>query len=214
MTADLRLDELLMAHAAGKLAEPVALAVATHLALSPVSRARFAFYEALGGVLLDGIDPEPVASGTWARLLGQLSDPDPDDVHVAAIVGDPALPAPLRRYAPEGLAGLRWKTYGPVREADLGIGGGDFRAKIFRLKAGRRVPRHTHDGQELTVVLEGAFTDGIGHYGLGDMAIADGSVDHQPTATADKDCLCLAVTDARRRLTGPIGRFLNPFLRF
>lgn len=214
MTVDVRLDELLVAHAAGRLAEPVALAVATHLALSPPGRARFAFYEALGGVLLDGIEPEPVAPGAWARLLEQLSDVEPGGVGQAAIPGDHRLPPPLWPYAPEGLAGLRWKRYGPVSEADLKIRDGGFRAKLVRLKAGRRVPRHTHAGQELTVVLEGAFTDKIGHYGRGDIAIADSSLDHQPTATADGDCLCLAVTDARLLLTGPVGRFLNPFLRF
>ena len=43
---------------------------------------------------------------------------------------------------------------------------------------------------------------------------ADGSLDHRPTADPGQDCLCLTVTDAPRRLTGWIGRWLNPFIRF
>jgi putative transcriptional regulator len=35
-----------------------------------------------------------------------------------------------------------------------------------------------------------------------------------PTADDDGDCVCLAVTDAPLRLTGPIGRLFNPFIRF
>jgi putative transcriptional regulator len=31
-------------------------------------------------------------------------------------------------------------------------------------------------------------------------------------ADEGQDCLCLAVTDARLRLTGPLGRLLNPFM--
>ena len=47
----------------------------------------------------------------------------------------------------------------------------------------------------------------------GDVAEADPSVNHQPVADPGEDCICLAVTDAPLRLTGPFGRLLNPFLR-
>lgn len=213
MTADLQLDDLLMAHAAGKLAEPVALVVATHLALVPKSRARYARYEALGGVLLESIEPEPVAADAWTKVMRRLSTPEP--APSAPPRGAAAnLPAPLRRYLPDGLDALEWRNFGALQEAELPMDSGDFRTTLLRLKAGRRVPRHTHDGQELTVVLEGAYSDGVGHFARGDLSIADGSIDHQPMADPDGDCLCLAVTDAPIRLTGPIGRFLNPFLRF
>jgi putative transcriptional regulator len=33
------------------------------------------------------------------------------------------------------------------------------------------------------------------------------------TTNADADCLCLAVTDAPLKLTSPLGRLLNPFVR-
>ena len=82
------------------------------------------------------------------------------------------------------------------------------------MRAGRQVPQHTHEGSELTVVLDGAFHDETGHYGRGDLVIADSSLDHRPTADEEQDCLCLAVTDAPLRLTGRFGRFFNPFIRF
>jgi putative transcriptional regulator len=84
----------------------------------------------------------------------------------------------------------------------------------MRIRAGRAVPRHTHRGYELVCVLEGGFSDAAGHYGRGDVAVADDGVDHQPTADADGDCICLAVTDAPVRLTGRFWRLLNPFVRF
>jgi putative transcriptional regulator len=214
MTASLDLDDLLVAHAAGKLAEPVALVIATHLALSPASRLRYRRYEAVGGVLLEAIEPEPVAADSWERLAARLDDeieprePSPEDLQCAA-----ALPAPLRPYVPGSLDELKWRSYGAAAEADLITDAGGFRTRLIRVKAGRAVPRHTHSGSEITVVIEGAYHDELGRFGRGDIEIADDTVDHQPVAEEGRDCLCLAVTDAPLRLTGPITRFLNPFLR-
>jgi putative transcriptional regulator len=62
-------------------------------------------------------------------------------------------------------------------------------------------------------VLEGGFSDILGSYERGDITINDSSVDHQPVADDDGDCICFAVTDAPLRLTGRIGRLFNPFIR-
>ena len=217
MTEDLTLDELLIAHAAAKLPEPVALIVATHLALSPKARARYARYEAIGGVLLDELEPAPLADDAWLRLQARLDEPA-EPAHVeprpAGRCGEPVLPWPLRGYLPDGLDSLRWRSYGTATEAELPVKAPGYRTTLMRIGAGKAVPRHTHEGCELTLVLDGAFHDGFRHYRRGDLAIDDNSVDHQPTADAEQDCLCLAVTDAPLRLTGLFGRFLNPFIRF
>ena len=75
------------------------------------------------------------------------------------------------------------------------------------------MPVHTHASSELTLVLAGGFTDQFGHFLRGDLAEADASVEHRPVADPGEDCLCLAVTDGPMRLTGPLGRLINPFLR-
>jgi len=59
--------------------------------------------------------------------------------------------------------------------------------------------------------LKGGFSDIMGHYRRGDIAVADGDVDHRPRADNGGDCICFAVTDAPVRLTGLIGRFLQRF---
>ena len=76
------------------------------------------------------------------------------------------------------------------------------------------MPQHTHHGNELTLVLKGAFTDETGLYARGDVAFATSDIDHQPVAEADEECLCFAVVDGGLRLTGPVGRFLNVFMRY
>lgn len=216
MSNILTADDLLMAHAAGSLPAPVSLVVGTHLALSPEGRARYARYEALGGVLLEGIAPAPVADGALARLLDRLADDDvePLAIHHAEADGDLTLPRPLRDVLPGRLDELRWRNLGSACEVELDVdGSGAYRTALVKVRAGRAVPKHTHDGNELTVVIEGAYRDALGHYRRGDLAIADGSVDHQPVADEGADCLCLTLTDARLRLTGRFTRFLNPFLR-
>jgi putative transcriptional regulator len=222
MTSEhITVDDLLLAHAAGRLPEPVGLVVATHLALTPSRRATYREYEALGGAMLEDLPPADLSNGAFERLLARLDD-DRDIIQIvsgaehAAVLGktDPELPAPLRPYVQGRLADLPWKHYGGVAEATLPIDESVYRTRLIVLKAGKAVPKHTHDGQEITVVLKGAFNDGIGHYARGDLSIADAHVDHQPVADPDEDCLCLTVTDAPLRLTGTFSRFLNPFLRF
>jgi putative transcriptional regulator len=205
------LDDLVMGHAAGTLPEPVALAVATHLALSPQSRPLYRWCETVGGVLLDAIEPEPLTSDSWDRMasrLGEAIEPP-----LSAPPADPRIPVPLRAYVSGSLEQLRWRNLGNAAEAELPVAAAGFRTSLLRVRAGKAVPQHTHEGHELTVVLEGAFSDGVGRYRRGDLAIADPALDHRPIAEEGVDCLCLAVTDAPLRLTGRLGRLLNPFLR-
>jgi putative transcriptional regulator len=207
-------DDLLIAHAAGKLPEPVGLAVATHLALNPAARARYRRYEAVGGVMLDELEPAELAPDAWNRLEGLLDGQPAADLDCRAVADDLCVPQPLRSYLPGPLDSLRWRNYGAAAEVELSIRAPGYRTTLIRVRAGRQVPQHTHEGSELTVVLDGAFHDETGHYGRGDLVIADGSLDHRPMADEEQDCLCLAVTDAPLRLTGRFGRFLNPFIRF
>ena len=86
--------------------------------------------------------------------------------------------------------------------------------KLLRIQPGAAVPQHSHEGTELTLVLTGSFSDATGTFARGDLAITDSSVDHRPIAGEGEPCLCLTVVDAPLRLTGRLGRFLNPFVRF
>ncbi len=63
-------------------------------------------------------------------------------------------------------------------------------------------------------MLEGGFSDAYGHYLAGDVSVADSEVTHQPVADDDGDCICLAVTDAPLRFTGPLGSLINLVNKF
>jgi len=205
--------EVLMDYASGALPEPVALLVATHASLCRDCQGEIARLEALGGALFDALDAAPLEEGALDRTLLRLEDPASDKG--VAETGDPRLPRPLRGYLGSTLDSLAWKSRGSgsIAEVDLLAGHPGIRTRLLRIRGGTAVPRHSHEGNELTLVLAGGFSDASGHYLKGDVAVADASVDHRPVADAGADCLCLAVTDAPLRLTGRFGRYLNAFLR-
>jgi putative transcriptional regulator len=209
-------EDLLLGYASGTQREPVALLIATHLALCPRCRERTRSLEAVGGALVEQLGPEPVAKDSFARLLARLDEPEPaaEPQRTAPGTGDrPGLPQPLRDYVGGSLDRLKWRRLGLIAEARLLRDFAGFTTRLVRLRAGTGAPAHTHGGTELTLVLEGGFKDASGHYLRGDVELADSAVDHRPVADADGDCLCLAVVDAPVRLTGRFGRLINPFLR-
>ncbi len=210
-------DEHLMDYAAGSLAEPIAVLVATHLALCPSCRARVETIEAVGGAMLENLGAEAVDRSMRQAVLSKLDEDD----SLAAPAPEPGKPTamdlrapePLRGYLDGGLDDLVWKSRGPVDEVRILRNKAGITSRLFRIKAGTAMPRHTHAGNELTLVLTGGFTDRGDHFLRGDVAIADPSVDHCPVADAEEDCYCFAVNDAPLRLTGNLSRFLNPFIR-
>ncbi len=208
-------DDLLIAYAAGSQEEPLALVVATHLALCARCRSEVERLEELGGVLLDEQEPEALGEASLERVLARLDEAAPEEPVERggeAAPADPRVPRPLRDYLGAGLERLDWTTYRGMQKVELLPEAPGFRTRLMRIKSGTAMPAHTHEGSELTLVLAGGFSDEHGHFLRGDLAEADASVDHRPVADPGEDCLCLAVTDAPLRLTGPFGRLLNPFL--
>ncbi|MDX5362240.1 MAG: ChrR family anti-sigma-E factor [Alphaproteobacteria bacterium] len=213
-------EDLLLEYASGAMAEPLALLVATHLTLCPACRAEADRLEALGGAMLQDIGAEPVSSGLLDRVLDCLDDAGPDAEAAVAretrpvATGAPFLvPAPLHPYLGDGFGKLPWRTMMGLKEVELLKDRPGFTTRLMRITPGAVMPRHTHEGAEMTLVLSGGFTDRGNHFVRGDVAIAGPSDDHQPVADSDGECVCLAVTSAPLRLTGPIGRYLNPFIR-
>lgn len=205
---DRALDALLAGYAAGSLSAPLHVLVACHLAISPQNRAFVRSLEAANAAALEGIAPVPVSNRDEklhaifadAAAGGPIKDPPGHD-HV--------LPAPLVHYLGSTLPALRWRPLLPgvkehkIEKTDRG------EAVLYWIKPGRKMPNHTHEGSEYTLVLKGGFSEVSGHYRRGDIAIADQEIDHRPVADVDEDCICFAVTDAPLRLTGPVGRVVQ-----
>ena len=72
---------------------------------------------------------------------------------------------------------------------------------------------HGHGGEELTLVLQGAFKDKVGRFARGDIADLDEDTEHCPIIEEGETCICLYATEAPSHYK-TFGRLLQPFLGF
>ncbi|WP_244287867.1 ChrR family anti-sigma-E factor [Labrenzia sp. 011] len=210
------MDELLAGYAAGSLSYPAQALVGAHLELSGRNRGYVSSLETLAGLDLEAA--EPVALSDRDTALGAIfSTEDPFVGNLGSgsresLSPVPALPRSLQAIIGTSLDDVAWKRLLPgVRECRFGEIDG-CNTSLLWVRGGRALPSHTHHGAELTLVLQGGFSDDDGHFVTGDIAFADGDVDHKPIADKGEDCICFAVTAGRLELTGPIGRWFDPFI--
>ncbi len=204
-------DIMLLDYAAGNLAMAPSLAVATHLFLCQRCRQQVNRLNQLGGAML-----EHTAANTQVAGFDELM------AHIEQTPSEVSQPAPrarqnpLLRYLPDSLEKLGWqKQTREIAKYDLTkqLRVKGFQVVLQKIRAGARVPTHTHRGEEITVILSGGFSDELGVYHAGDFIARDGSHQHSPTALQNEDCICLTVLDAPIRFVGPLYRLLNPFLK-
>ncbi|WP_171177272.1 ChrR family anti-sigma-E factor [Ruegeria sp. HKCCD8929] len=205
-------DELLMAYSAGTLPEAFNLMVATHLSLCDECRAQAESYDAVGGSLLeDQAEAHVMSDGAFEATLALIAENKAPETTKRPPCS--VLPAPLQEYVGGGVEAIRWKSIGMgVRQAILPTSR-EASARLLFIPAGAAVPDHGHRGIELTMVLQGAFSDEVDHFARGDVEIADQDLEHTPVADVGEDCICFAVTDAPLRFTSLIPRLVQPFLR-
>lgn len=212
-TQDEPLDTLLAGYARGVLSAPLHALVASHLAIRPQGRRFVSALEAASAAEIEHLAPVAVTDRD-ARLAAIFAQGDePIRTAAPAFAGDDVLPAPLARYIGATLADTPWRTLIPGVKEYRVSDNEDGEATLYWIRGGRKIPSHTHEGSEYTLVLKGAFSDINGHYRRGDVAVADTDVDHQPVADRHEDCFCFAVTDAPLKLTGPIGRIVQKIFR-
>jgi len=207
-------DEMLLRYSAGTLAEGWSLAVATHLSLCPVCRSRLAAYDSVGGYLLESDDSQTDLDDGWTAMKERLDAGERDNVIALKPRERPngIFPTPLAGYLKRA-GGLKWRGLG-VGAAHMVIPTSDPTTvvRLLKVPAGKPVPEHSHGGTELTLVLDGSFSDEISTFHRGDVEHADESVQHTPRAHPDKDCICLAVTDAPLKFRSRLMKLLQPLI--
>jgi putative transcriptional regulator len=172
-------EMLLAAYAAGTLSEPFAVLVASHLQMTADS-------------------PAP------ARHERGPSQPSPVVEQLNVF-----MPLALRSYVGRHLGAPEWRTLVPGLEECRIFHDTRARASFLRCRPGRAIPAHTHGGLEAVLVLQGGFRDQGGHHGVGEIAVADRTIDHRPVADASVECIIFVVQEAPVRLTGPFGRVVQ-----
>ena len=200
-------DDILDAYRVGTLLHPFAVVVAAHLSLCDECRARHELDNMLGGALLDEIEGSAVGAGARDQVMAALDAPPPakpvrrSDIFPAAVMEELGGRPPRWRMLG---GGIRQQILSADREGSL---------RLLYIPAGKAVPEHGHRGTEMTLVLQGSFSDSEGAFHRGDVEVAHGDINHQPIAGSGGPCICLAATDAPLRFNAFIPRLLQPFFR-
>lgn len=205
------IDSLLARYVAGTLPTPARVLVEAHLELKPENRNKVRNLEAMAGQALGEIDP--VALSDHEGMLAAVLASAPPRAMASKTVSQPTVfPKALFDFVGFDADDVPWRTRMPgFKEYDLGDIDG-CHVNLFWIKPGRTVPAHTHEGSELSLVLDGDFTDARGYYARGDISVADDSVDHRPCAGMDRPCIGLAVMDAPLKLTGSFRQMIGDII--
>jgi len=205
-------DQMLMAYSSGDLPEGFALVVATHISMCDECRARAETFDTLGGAVVEDMAVD-MAEGSLAACMARIETMPQANAH-APRRGHGILPAPLVDYVGGGLDAVKWRPLGPgakqaiLRTSDTGV-----MVRLLSIPGGVAMPDHSHRGVELTLVLHGAFRDQTDRFVVGDVEVADDSLEHTPVAEAGQTCICLAATEGPLRFNTLLPRLAQSFFR-
>ena len=213
-------DEWLVSYAAGSLSEEHALLVATHAHYQPDLQEKIMDAEAIGGALLEDIDPVSFDGAALDRVMESLdsnqgtAETNHETNQPVERNGDVDLAPCLQEYLGQPLDSLKWRTMGPgMKNVKLSRGPNGENLWLLKARGGTHMPEHGHNGAEMTLVLRGGYTVDGKHYGPGFMEIADTDVEnHRPIIDEGADCICLVVTHAPLRMKSLIGKVMQPFI--
>ncbi len=201
-------DYTLARLATGMIGAGPRLVLAVHLSGCSQCRARLRTFEAVGGIDLESATPVRQSPDGLARTLARLESAEPPAAQAPPVL-NPELPPPLSAYeiGPWRFVnpGFKWRRLRLPESREANV-------IMLKVAAGHRVPRHGHSGTEYTQVLTGSFRDALGQYRAGDCIEIDEEVDHQPVVDRGGECICLTAVEGRLRLSGWIGRLLQPLL--
>lgn len=139
----------------------------------------------------------------------EAQTPEAAVTEIHMLEGSVELPRVLAKIASRGLV---WKKLaGGINQAAVTLDD-ETQCEFLYMKPGSQVPVHKHQGNEITLVLEGSFSDEMGEYRAADFVLRTPSHQHQPVS--EEGCLCFAVLDSPLTFTRGLARLLNPFLRY
>lgn len=206
--------DVLVEYSAGVLPIAPSACVSGHLNYCPQCREIVAQQQSAAAALMTALQPTAVSESVLDAVLARLDEPAPlSFAEGRAANSEGVLPGLLERIINGDFSELIWrKVTKSLSVSYLKTGDSDNEFALYRIAAGGKIPEHRHGGHEMTLVLQGGFSDESGTYAPGDFVLKDGDDHHSPIADADGDCICLAVLDAPLQFTRWQYRWLNPFM--
>lgn len=205
--------EVYSAYAAGCIDPAFALLVETQAAIRPSVKRAVGRAEMIAGVVLECEAPVEMSEDALGDMLSMIDALEARPQHHTERAREAgsaldellALPEPLCEPAIEAAGRDGWQKLTPgVRRLNLALDSAA-EVELYRIEPGARIPKHSHKGNEFTLVVSGGFSDGLNSYGPGDLCIQSGEDTHQPVGDDDGVCFALAVHEGGLRFTGMLG---------
>ncbi|SVD91405.1 uncharacterized protein METZ01_LOCUS444259, partial [marine metagenome] len=210
-------EELLDSFAQGKLPAGMSVAISAHVELCNSCKEKTSIAEVTASdAWLKTLETK--AGDEFAHLISDIvKQPQQKNIvvelssvnEIHMLDHSVKLPKPLAKVASEGLV---WKKYtGGINRTEFTLDD-ETQCEFVYMKPGSRVPMHKHQGNEVTLVIDGSFSDELGHYKSSDFVVRNKEHTHQPAS--EEGCLCFAVLDSPLTFTRGIVRLLNPINRY
>lgn len=207
-------DETLQDYASGVLNAPMETLIACHLTICPGCRTRADMADAIGGISLSDEAPVPMIASANDVLALDKTTPSMQASSLTSTDFPHGVPRPLARLLPGPISELPWKSFGPgMKQYNLGSQPrkeGAF--KLLSLEPGSKMSKHTHRHRELTFIVSGSYSDGMGQFNAGDIADLSAEHHHQPHVNSDVPCISLIATDAPVKFDSLIGKVMQRFV--
>lgn len=206
---------LLTEFSSGTLPLAQSACVSLHLKYCELCQRSHRQLQQLGSALFDKLPPQQVDDSLLQSVMARLDEQPPLSYAPVTESGtDGGYPALVQRLMAGNYEDLDWKRVNSALSiSHLRTGDAHNEFALYHIKAGKSIPKHTHRGTELTLVLDGSFSDEEGVYQEGDFLMRDAEHVHTPTASQVGDCVCIGVLDAPIQFTSWNYRPLNPFLK-
>jgi putative transcriptional regulator len=205
----------LVAYSAGSLGEALSAVVSAHLEMCPQCRAELDDMDLMGGVLFEAMALAPGGARAKAPM-----PPVDNVIRMACRQGVDGGAAALTSHVPRVFAArasvdlddVPWRRLAPgiwhyPLKLSRGVKG-DLR--LLKISAGKRMPVHGHGGTELTLVLDGTYSDEDGRYACGDIQDVDGEHEHRPIADEQAGCICIIASERPARYRSLFNRLMQP----
>ena len=218
-------------YTAGCLPTTQALCVATHLHYCVSCKLKVRELTELGSILFMQQQRSAVKTSEFERLLTRVETLNGAAIVTPAPLTDAAAPAlaaslaappvsqlklpkTLHKIARGDIESLQWRRVGnSFRYSKLNVGNKKpSETALMHIRAGGNVPHHRHDGDEITVVITGSFSDHDDKYSVGDFIVRTTGEQHQPVASQDEDCLCLSSLEKPIVMSNWFYRMLTPLM--
>lgn len=211
------LDEAVLDYSIGGLSPAKRAILSCQREISEAVDQEISFHEFIAASVM--VDHEVALSdGFFKRFETRLSDEVNVNQNQADIkvIENNRTPQMLQRLSGQRLSEIKWKMLA------LGVSIHDIignrttkdqeRLYLLRAKGGKKMPVHSHNGEEWTLVLTGGYeAEGV-MYNRGDLHISNDNDEHAPHIAEGEDCICLVMTQARIKMKSLVPRLVQPLI--